>query len=526
MSIRNKDPIFGFGMIEESHNKLIHNDKHSITNKHYSESDEKNGEINSNESGNKRNVLIEEILKPTLLDEILNRYGYKFHMIRVIVLSVLLYYLSSYTTYHFSGYMIIIKREFKISNNNISLLGCLAFGFKILGCLFAEEMTKFLSRKILVIYSILILFFLNIFLAFVFQLWVYIVFLIFGCFIAGILDPLNISILCESLPIRFRGFFLCSTYTGFILSQLFQYILITNFSQGNSTDINIILYINSIIILLIFVLLLVFFRDSARHQLTQENYKEAYETIKDFKEKPLTLEEKKIIKSQSALGNKIIHETNLKIIFSSAYIRRTIIFIILSFSYNCMLDGFTDIINIILKDNIQNSNEEIISHKAMVIEIFGLITYISCGFITEITFIGRKLALIISSLLIIVVSIIFLLYPLAYFPILIILNIITSWPGSLLMAFVSESYPTKIRDISQSFINAVCNFGSFTGQLIFIQMYNIYKIKFTSTFAVVNSIICIIIVFFLKNETNGKPLDNLLESVQSCDDTDSENSSK
>lgn len=482
----------------------------------YSDRSEIDNEIDSIDNKDDTNTGVVETLKPTLLDEILDNYGYRFHMIRVIFLSVILYYLSSYMIYHVSSYLLILKREFKISDDISSLLGCLAFGCKAIGCIVETQITKFLSRRNLIISSILILLILNIFLAFVFQLWVYFIFIIIGCFIAGILDPLNISVLCESLPIRFRGFFLCFSYTGFSLNNCIQYFLISEFSQENSTDINVILHINSIITLLFFVLLLVFFRDSARHHLIQEKYKEAYETINDFTERPLTEEEKKKIKTQSAKGNKIIHETQLKAIFASIYIRRTIILLILNFSYNFMTDGVSYILNLILDDSIPDSTEQKVSQQGAIIYLFGLFSYVFCGFITEINCIGRKFALNICSAFVCLFSILFIWNQQNYLVWLTLLLINSNATTSLGIAFVSESYPTKIRDISQGFLNSTSNLGSFFGQLIFMKLYNISKTNnLTFLYLVVNSVICIVLVFFIKNEMNKKPLDNLIENAQS-----------
>lgn len=508
----------------------LHNSKHNFcdpfntqnnnSNNYHTLCNEKNSEMQFNEY---KEIKISEKSKPTLLDEILDNYGYKFQIIKVIVLSVLLYYLSSYMIYHLSCYLLIVKREFHISDDLLTVLACLGFGFKALGCFLTGQMTKIFARKSLLSLSILILLLLNIFLAFFFKLWVYFIFLIVGCFIAGILDPLNIDVLCESLPITFRGFFLCFTYTGFPLNICIQYFLITNYSEGDVTDINLVLHINTAIIILIFILIFGFFRDSARHQLIKENYKEAYEILNNLTEAPLTDEAKELIKKQSCKGNRIIHEESLKNIFSPVYIRTTILFIFLNFSYNCMTDGVSYILNLILLDSIPDSDEKKISYDGMILYFYGMTSYLLCGIVTEISCLGRKFGLAFCSFLVCLFSVLFILNPQNYFPWITLLILSTNSTTSLSISFVSESYPTKIRDVSQGFMNSIANTGSLVGQFVFIILYKISKTKTTFIYMIMNSLVCIVLVFFIKNEMYRKPLDNIYEGVQS--ETDEEKKS-
>lgn len=480
---------------------------------------------NLNENQNNYNIIedldSENLAYKVLLDKIMDQYGYRFQIIKVIVGSILLSYLSSYMIYHVSCFLLVVKKEFNLADDMLTILACVGFFFKALGCMLTGPTTNIVSRRSLLLFNVLILIALNFMLTFVWKLWAYFIFLIIGCYIAGNIDPLNLDVLCESLPIKFRGFFLCLSYTGFPLNICIQYFLISSFSQQNETDIITLLHINSLIIIVIFILMIIFFKDSIRHELIRENYDSAYKLLNNMSESPLTQEEKEIIKYQSIKGNNSISEASIKEIFSPYYLSTTLLFICLNFSFNSMTDGISFVLNLILSDNIPKSNEEIISWEGMKLYLWGLLAYAFCGILTEIPFIKRKLGLFITSAMILSFSILFYFNPYNYFWWLNFLLIACNASTSLSISFVSESYPTKIRDTSQGFMNSVANFGSLVGQLIFMSLYNISKTNTTLIYTLVISFVCMFLIFLVKKETHRKPLDHY-EGVEGIDENDVE----
>jgi len=443
----------------------------------------------------------------SLLDKILVEYGYRYQIIKVIIGSILLSFLSSYMIYHVSCFLLVIKKEFELNDEMLTLLACIGFFFKSMGCLLTGYQTNVISRRSLLLIDILILLVLNIGLTLIWNIWAYFVFLILGCFIAGNIDPINIDVLCESLPIKFRGFFLCFSYTGFPLNIFLQYFLINFFSEADNTQIKNILHLNSLVILLIFILMLVFFKDSIRHQLIKEKYETAFEMLNKLIKNPLSNEEKELIKIQCKNGNKEIQNASIKEIFSPLYLATTLLFICLNFSYNSMTDGMSFVLNLILSDFIQNFDEKKISHEGMKLYLVGLFAYAVCGILTEIPFIKRKFGLFITSAMILNFSVLFFLNAENYFWWLAFLLFFCNASTSLSISFVSESYPTKIRDVSQGFMNSVANIGSLAGQLIFMNLYHISKANTTLIYTMINSFICIFLILLIKKEMYSKPLD-------------------
>jgi len=423
--------------------------------------------------------------------------------------------------YHVSCYLLIVKKEFNLTDDMLTIIACVGFFSKAIGCLLTGPTTNMISRRSLLLFNILILIGLNIFLTFFWKLWAYFIFLIIGCYIAGNIDPLNIDVLCESLPIKFRGFFLCFSYTGFPLNICVQYFLINSYSKQNDTEIKTIMHVNSLIIIGIFIIMIAFFKDSVRHQLIKENFDNAYYMLDKMSENPLSQDDKKLIKYQSYKGNKVIQEASIKEIFTPNYLNTTLLFICLNFSFNSMTDGVSFVLNLILFDFIPNSDEQKISQEGLKLYLYGLFAYVFCGILTEIPIIKRKLGLFITSAMILTFSLLFFFNSYNYFWWLNFLLIACNASTSLSISFVSESYPTKIRDTSQGFMNSIANFGSLVGQLIFMSLYNISKTNTTLIYSMVSSSICMFLVFFVKKEMHRKPLDQY-EEVEKIEENDLE----
>jgi len=160
----------------------------------------------------------------------------------------------------------------------------------------------------------------------------------------------------------------------------------------------------------------------------------------------------------------------------------------------------------ILQDNISNFKQQKY-HLKMEIYLWAISSYVFCGILTEIPFIKRKLGLLITSIFIFSFAVLFMIDQKYYFYWLLILIISTNASTSLSISFVCESYPSKIRDLSQGFMNSIANFGSFAGQLIFISLYDINKDYFIYIYFILISFISLVSIFFIKKEMRGKSLD-------------------
>jgi len=387
---------------------------------------------------------------------------------------------------------------------------------KILGCFFSGYLLKIIDRRSLILISNIATLLMNILINCHLNTFTYSVFILIGSYFSGILDPINIDVLCESLPIKFRGFFLCFTYTGFAISTFLQYFLIWCFSKNNSNETNMILVllINSLLILSIGIFSYFFYDDTARHLIIGKENEKAFQILEKYKKNPLTYEEKKTITKQILKSNEKIGEANLKEIFQGKYLRITILFIFMNVLSNSNSDGMSFVSNDITVENIPGANEAKVSSIGMKCSSFQLFSYLFAGILSETPFLGSKYGLIVCAFFSAFFSFLYLINS-KNFVIWIGLNqlIINSYV-SLSISFVSESYPTKIRDLSQGFMNSMANLGSLLGQSIYSLLYYHYKSNILMVIGIINGFLMIFVVYFVKQETQDKPLDTIFEEEE------------
>ena len=78
------------------------------------------------------------------------------------------------------------------------------------------------------------------------------------------------------------------------------------------------------------------------------------------------------------------------------------------------------------------------------------------------------------------------------------------------MVFISETYPSKIRDASQGYFNAIMNFGALLGQTVFLSIYKLYE-NFAINLLIFLILFSFVLFFFMKNETKGRALDTFAD---------------
>jgi MFS family permease len=454
-----------------------------------------------------------------LIDKIINNYGYKIRTIAIIFNSIFLYMISSYIIYHLAAYNIIFLNLFQVSEETLLFLGTISYFMKGLGCFFSGYLSSCFSRKFLVLFSIIGVLLLNIMIYLKLNIHTYFVFIIIGSFFSGIIDPINIDVLCETLPMKLRGFFLCFTYTGFTINVFTQYYLIWFFSK-DTVEIENILICNSVAILFIVIYNIYIFQDSARHLAIKNQYEKTFIILDKYKSIPLTEEEKNIIKYQINNGNKNIRKLSIKEIFQNSYFKSSILFILMNFLSNFFNDGVVFVLNSIIIEKIPDANDEKISSIGLNIYIFVLFANLFAGILSDTPFLKRKNGLIICGFLSGLFSFMFLINVSNFMYWLGFIILSTNAYLSLSISFVSESYPTKIRDLSQGFMNTIANIGSLVGQFFYKFIFGLYNSKSLMYTGLINSIIMIIIILFVSNETYLKPLD--ISNSEYVSDSDNE----
>ena len=153
----------------------------------------------------------------------------------------------------------------------------------------------------------------------------------------------------------------------------------------------------------------------------------------------------------------------------------------------------------------KNSNKDIIKNQ-IYIAFFDLLGSFVGGCLAEIKSIGRK-GVIWIFMLLSAITLIPSCFSVTLFNIFFTVSItFSAIYGDMLITYISEIFPTKLRDISSSFFLTSHRISGFISQFLFLALFKInYKLPFF--FGSLLNIIGVMTIFMLPYESIGKPLD-------------------
>jgi len=453
-----------------------------------------------------------------LLDKIICEYGYGLQIIRIFLISLVLNFITNFVVFHVSSNLLILQESFKseinIAPHNIGIiLSCVSYTLRAIGCFSLIFLIKCFSRITLIFFSLTIIFLLKFLATINFTFFTYLIFIIFGCFCAGMVDTINTDILCESLPIKFRGFFMCLVCLGSPLSQVFHFVLLNISYSDNENNFQIVLFGGCIIILLLSIIVILTFEDSARNLILREDLYKAHSQLEKFltPPRPLTPQEKNTLYEQMHYGLNNKHDKKIDSLFTPMFLRTTLLFIGILTCFKSADDGLSAVLTLYIQKINNTDDHNFIGLEGIKINLIGTLGPIVSGILVEIKTLGRKLTLIISSLLILIFYIFFRINVNNYILWLGLITIFCNSGTSTCITFVTETYPTIFRDVSEGFFNCISAVGSLIGNLVLLNLFNFYEIA-PFYFQIVNSIIAIVLVYFLKYETCQKALDIFMDN--------------
>ena len=330
-------------------------------------------------------------------------------------------------------------------------------------------------------------------------------------FSLGILLPSLINIFSEYLPIKFRGFGLTAVWTFFCIGTLLECIIVychmpnLEMSKLKST-----LLIFSIFPSISFIFHFLFIFDSPRSLVIKKEYEKAFEIITQINHGvKLTEEEKtKIINEINSKSNKS-SKALIRELFEPQYLKTTLISIFLFFINACTFYGLY--VTISLTEQELNIDDDITDNKKiirtqMIIAGVSVLSNLIGGALTEVNIIGRK-GVIWTWMLITGIFCIFVCnFPRLFTAFTTVVIFSCQIYGNVLITYIVEIYPTKLRDVSSGFILMTFRLSGFISQFLYLGLFNInYKVDFY-----LNAILCIlgvVSIFFLPFESANKPLD-------------------
>ena len=347
----------------------------------------------------------------------------------------------------------------------------------------------------------------------------------------GIIEPLIFNTFGEYLPSNFRGFLLMNSWFFYTLAVFLDNVIALKIMPYlESEHLQRYLLVLNFFFILNYVINHFILNDSPRNLIIksmqgknfyerESKINEAVKILNNMNRTPLSkIEEEKLISElYNSSSNKTKTNSSFKELFSQKYLKTTYIGIFIFFVYSCGYFGFYIISTLTLeilnkKENEKiseienkNSNKDIIKNQ-IYIAFFDLLGSFVGGCLAEIKSIGRK-GVIWIFMLLSAITLIPSCFSVTLFNIFFTVSItFSAIYGAMLITYISEIFPTKLRDISSSFFLTSHRISGFISQFLFLALFKInYKLPFF--FGSLLNIIGVMTIFMLPYESIGKPLD-------------------
>ncbi len=446
------------------------------------------------------------------LDDIM-REGFltKYPMLNLLCI-YLIFIIDGIEMSYFNIFYIPFKEHFKLSDRKMEFLSSVLFVGVFFGSFFSGFLTKKYNRMNVLKYGSLLLLISHLVMSFFFYLFILFIMRILIGFSLGLLIPITLNLFSEYLPSNIRGFFLLTCWTlfdlGIVIEGTIAAIIMPDLNENKLKNV---LITCSIFNIAVVILNFLFITDSPRNLLLNNKKEEAFEILNNINKAPLKDEDKQKIESIYKKENyNKSNDISVFEIFNKENKLTTICAIVIFFFEATGYYGIYVISSLTQKKILGETKE---SYNKILIQqiIMAILTLLSSfigGIMLEIKSIGRKGAILIFMFL---NSLCLLpaIYFKKVFTFFFALNLIfNNIHGNIIMNYVVEFYPTKLRDLSSGFLLSMFRVACFISQFLFIELFKInYRIPYyvqTSFY-----IIGIIMTFLLPYEIEGIPLDYL-----------------
>jgi MFS family permease len=452
---------------------------------------------------------------PTIYDQILEEYGYGWEIWKVIIAVICIYTVDSYFVNFFPSMVTSYKTFFNLTDNQISLIGMIFFLSKMVGCIVTGFVTSKSSRETYLKFSIVLLFLLNIGLAFINKLWFFFVMRVISAFLSGFLEVIANNFLCELLPTYLRSFTLNSSYVGFSLSQIFlSLIMLFTMPNLEASGISITHLYYAIFNFVCIIFIFLWITDSPRNLILHGLEDRAFGILLKLKKGDQSfftpeIKSQIITEIKEGANAESKHSNSFFEIFTKKeYVVFTICIGIGAYSTDVLLDGGKLVNNLVLeKINIEN---KVVDYHGILIEnlIMNLVNPISCfifGYLTEVKVIGRKLTIFIGITLMGISLLPCLFYPSTAGACFIVFSFFNN-VNNVIFTYASEFYPTRIRDIALGWVNFLGYAGSASSQYYLVLPMKIHW-KATIILMMAIAFFSSIVICLNPYETYGQALD-------------------
>ena len=450
--------------------------------------------------------------KFTLLDKLINDYGYGWEVNKIIFSAFLCFILNGYLTTSYCSFMLGFKKKFDLNNNQISLIGmgfCLS---KFVTNFSIGFLTNLLGRMFVLKFALVFTFICNLLISLFCEFNVIVIVEFLNGFFAGVFEITSFNVACEFIPVRFRGWILLTIWNGYNVGVLFpNLIMLKTMPDHDPSGLPKTLYLCSLVILLCTVFGCVFYTDSPRNFIINGKRNEAIKILKKMKkdDKYFTDEIKKEI--YQSVPPKTVSDfslMNYKEVFEHGMFMTGILLLFICFNGTMINDGFQLVLNLILekvKQSDKSAHTRTVLMENITINSIALPSNLIMGAFGEFKILGRRNTQSIGYILMGLVMIPVIINPntaSTFFIFFMFFTCITN----MVNVYVSEVYPTKIRDWALGMIQGSGYLGSFIAQYLFVYLNDLSVYYCPILFFVIcilNGICCMMLTV----EPMGKPLD-------------------
>ena len=450
--------------------------------------------------------------KFTLLDKIINDYGYGWEVNKIIFSAFLCFILNGYLTTSYCSFMLGFKKKFDLTNNQISFIGmgfCLS---KFVTNFLIGFLTNLIGRMFILKFSLIFCFFCNLSISLFCEYKIIVIVEFINGFFAGIFEITSFNVACEFIPVRFRGWILLTIWNGYNVGVLFpNLIMLKTMPEHDPTGLPKTLYLCSLVILFCTIFGCVFYTDSPRNYIINGKHEKAINILKKMKKNDKYFTERIKKEIYESVPPKTISDfslSNYKEVFEHGMFMTGLLLLIICFNGTMINDGFQLVLNLILekvKQSDKSAHTRTILMENITINSIALPSNLIVGAFTEFKILGRRNTQALGYLIMGMVMI-----PVIYNPNLastfFIFFMFFTCITNMVNVYVSEVYPTKIRDWALGMIQGSGYLGSFIAQYLFVYLndLNVYYCP------ILFFIICTLNGVFCKMltvEPMGKPLD-------------------
>ena len=450
--------------------------------------------------------------KFTLLDKLINDYGYGWEVNKIIFSAFLCFILNGYLTTSYCSFMLGFKKKFDLNSNQISLIGmgfCLS---KFVTNFSIGFLTNLLGRMFVLKFALIFTFICNLLISLFCEYNVIVIVEFLNGFFAGVFEITSFNVACEFIPVRFRGWILLTIWNGYNVGVLFpNLIMLKTMPDHDPSGLPKTLYLCSLVILLCTVFGCVFYSDSPRNFIINGKRNEAIKILKKMKkdDKYFTEEIKKEI--YESVPPKTLSDfslMNYKEVFEHGMFMTGILLLFICFNGTMINDGFQLVLNLILekvKQSDKSAHTRTVLMENITINSIALPSNLIMGAFAEFRILGRRNTQSIGYILMGLVMIPVIINPntaSTFFIFFMFFTCITN----MVNVYVSEVYPTKIRDWALGMIQGSGYLGSFIAQYLFVYLNDLsvyYCPILFFVICVLNGICCMMLTV----EPMGKPLD-------------------